>query len=106
MAEIVHLSAGHPLGGTWRDADAEWGTTVQFTVTPVATRFEVRGIDTSDGEELAISDVKWDGRVLRFASVVPSTNHRVEYALELVSPSEVIVRYTAMERWLKVDGDA
>jgi hypothetical protein len=103
VADVVHLSTGHPLVGTWRDSDADWGTTVQFTIKPVAARFEVRGVDTADGEQLAISNVEWDGRILNFISVVPSRNRRIECTFELVSPSEVTVRYTATDRWVKVD---
>jgi len=103
MGDIVRLTASHSLVGTWRDSDLESGTTVQFTVARVGMQFEVRGVDTSDGEQLTISNVKLDGRVLTFVSLVPSTSHRIEYAFELITPSEVRVRYTATEQWGKVD---
>ena len=104
MAEIVRLKSGHPLVGTWRDAAVDVGTSVQFTVRPNGETFQVAGVDSGDGEVLRISNVRWDGRVLRFESTVPSTDHHVEYAFELISPSEILVRYTTSERWIRADG--
>ena len=101
MAEIVRLKSGHPLVGTWRDADEDHGSSVQITIRAAGADFEVSGVDASDGERLSISNVRWDGRVLQFDSFVPSTGHRVEYALEVTSPSEVLIRHAQCERWIK-----
>jgi hypothetical protein len=101
MADIVTLKTGHPLVGTWKDADEDYGSGVQFTISAAGATFEVAGMDTSDGEALSISNVDWDGRVLRFDSFVPSTRHRVEYTIEVTSPSEVLIRYTRSERWIR-----
>jgi hypothetical protein len=106
MAEIVTLKTGHPLVGTWRDADEDYGTSIRFTVRAVGANFEVSGQDTHDGEQLLISNVHWDGRVLRFDSFVPSTGHQVEYVFEVTSPSEVMIRYTRCERWIRADPTA
>jgi hypothetical protein len=106
MAEIVTLKTWHSLIGTWRDADEDYGSRIQFTIRAAGSAFEVAGVDTSDGEQLSISNVCWDGRVLRFDSFVPSTYHRVEYAFEVTSPSEVLVRYTRSERWVRADPTA
>ena len=103
MAEIVTLTTGHPLVGTWRDPDEDYGSRIQFTIRPASAAFEVAGVDTSDGEQLSISNVCWDGRVLRFDSFVPSTDHRVQYAFEVASPSEVLVCYTRSERWVRAN---
>ena len=103
MAEIVRLKRGHPLVGTWRDADEALGTGVQFTIRAAGSTFEVAGVDTSDGEMLSISNVRWDGGILSFDSTVQSTGHHVRYAFEVISPSEVMVRYTLSERWIRAD---
>ena len=103
MAEILTLTIGHPLVGTWRDPDEDYGSRIQFTIRPASAAFEVAGVDTSDGEQLSISNVCWDGRVLRFDSFVPSTDHRVQYAFEVASPSEVLVCYTRSERWVRAN---
>ena len=106
MADMVSFKTGHPLVGTWRDANDEWGTSVRFTIRAVGASFGVAGEDSNDGEVLAISNVRWDGRSLRFDSLVPSNGHRVEYAFEVVSPTEVQVRYTTSERWVRADTTA
>ena len=105
MAEIVRLKSGHPLVGTWRDSDDELGSSVQFTIRAAGSTFDASGLDTGDGEILLISNVRWDGRILSFDSTVQSTSHHVEYAFEVVSPSEVLVRYTTSERWHRADTD-
>jgi hypothetical protein len=106
MGDIVTLKTGHPLVGTWEDADDDYGSRIQFTIRAAGAAFEVAGLDTSDGEQLSISNVCWDGRVLRFDSFVPSTGHRVDYAFEVTSPSEVLVRYTKSERWVRANPTA
>ena len=103
MAEIVTLKSGHPLVGTWRDGAEERGSSVRFTIRAAGATFEVTAEDTGDGEQLAISNVRWNGRVLSFDSLVPSNGHRLEYVFELISPSEVLVRYTASERWSRTE---
>jgi hypothetical protein len=104
MAEIVTVKAVHPLVGTWRDAAGEIGSSVQFTVRAASATFEVAGVDTGDGEILSISNMRWDGRVLCFESLVPSTAHQVAYVFE-VSSSEIRVRYTTFERWIRADSE-
>jgi hypothetical protein len=103
MGEIVSLNRAHPFVGTWRDADQDLGTTAQFTVRPVGDTFEVEGVDTYDGEILAISNVRWDGRRLAFDCLVPSNGRRIEYAFEVLSRSEVLVHHTIAERWVRVE---
>jgi hypothetical protein len=103
MTEIITFYSGHPLIGTWRDPDVELGSTVQFTVSAPEGAVEVAGVDIGDGEVLTISNVQWDGRVLRFHSYVPSTEYRVEYGFEAISRSEVLIRRTTSERWVRVD---
>jgi hypothetical protein len=106
MSEIVTFNGMHPLVGTWKDADENLGTSVQFTIGAAGSSFEVAGVDTSDGEILSISNVRWDGQHLSFESTVPSTGHHVGYALKVISPSEVMVRYTMSERWVRADTTA
>jgi len=93
MADIVRLKHSHPLVGTWRHSDEGFGTSVQFTVLAAGEGFDVRAVDTADGEALVVSDVRWDGRALRVTTDVPSTGHRVDYAIEVESPNELRVAY-------------
>ena len=103
MAEIVTLKSGHPLVGTWKDGAEELGSSVEFTISSAGANFSVTGVDTSDGEVLSISNVRWNGQRLSFDGAVPSTGHRVEYTFELISPSEVLVRYATSERWIRAE---
>jgi hypothetical protein len=103
---LSQLKRGHPLIGTWRDGDEELGSSVRFTISASGAGFEVAGVDTIDSEDLVIANVRWDGRVLRFDALVPSNGHRVEYAFELISASEVLVRYTTSERWHRSEPSA
>jgi hypothetical protein len=79
MADIIKLSAAHSLAGTWIEADGD--SHAEFTVQPSATGVIVTGRETLHGEGFAISDVTWDGSVLRFWSVLPSTGYRAGHAL-------------------------
>ena len=94
------MPVGHPLVGTWVDGDRDYGSGVEFTIRAASTGFAVAAVD-SDGEVLVISNVRWNGRTLSFDSFVPSNGHRVTYAVELISPSEVSVRYSVTERWVR-----
>jgi hypothetical protein len=89
-----------------RDADDELGSSVQFTIRAAGATFEVAGVDTGDGEALSISNVRWDARILSFDSTVQSAGHQVQYVFAVISPSEVLVRYTTSERWVRVDTTA
>lgn len=106
MAEIVTLKSGHPLVGTWKDADEDHGTSLQFTIRGLGANFDVSGLDTYDGENLSVSNIRWDGRVLRFDCFVPSTDRHAEYAFEVASPSEVLICYTRRERWIRAEPTA
>src|ERR1051326_2535750 len=55
--------------GTWTREDQN----VEYTVSVQDDRVIVKGIDTSDGEELRIQDVTFDGSELRFTTVCIST---------------------------------
>ena len=104
MADIIRLTRGHPLVGTWQSADHDdFGTGVQFRISADGDQFRVTGVDTHDGEALEVSDVRWDGHVLRFNSLVPSNGHRVGYSFEPIGPNEVRVHYTVAERWTRAD---
>lgn len=76
MADIINLPAAHALAGTWVNSD--WDT--EFTVQPSATGAVVIGRDTMHGEGFVISDVSWDGSVLRFTSMLPSTGYKAGHA--------------------------
>lgn len=98
--EVVPLNVRHPLVGTWRDQDPD-GSFVRFTVRAAGSGFDVRAFDTSDGEEIEISNVTWDGRVLRFSAFVPSSERWSDYEMKVVSPSEILLRLSYAEPWVR-----
>jgi hypothetical protein len=100
MGEVVALNVRHPLVGTWRDEDPD-GSFLRFVVRPAGSGFDVRAVDTSDGEEIEISKVRWDGRVLRFTAFAPSSGRLSDYEMKAVSPSEISLRLSYAESWVR-----
>lgn len=49
---------------------------VEYRIEKLGTGYEVTAKDYRDGEEMEISDVKFDGRTLEFVSVMPSTGRK------------------------------
>jgi hypothetical protein len=61
------------LHGTWYHAE----TSAEYTIRVLRTKVTVSGVDTDDGEKFIVSDVVWDGTVLGFTTVMPSTGWKV-----------------------------
>ena len=99
MPKVVRLTSGHVLAGVWAATDSA----VHYSISPSGTGFTVSAVDTEDGEELEISDVQWDGRVLRFTSTCLSTGWRLDHVLEVTGQGTVIHRYTRCDDWRRVD---
>jgi hypothetical protein len=98
MADVVEGRFNHPLAGTW--VSAEGDSAAEFTIVPTATGFAVSGRDQNDGEQFVISQVSWDGRVLRFCSLMPSTGYHARHVLHVL-PGDNSVEHelTLFERW-------
>ena len=101
-ARSAAIDAAHPLVGTWRDADAECGSTVQLTIEPAGGGFAVRAVETYDGETLEVSDVEWDGAALRFNCLTKSTGRGGFYELALEDAETVSLRVSFDETWTRV----
>jgi hypothetical protein len=99
MAKVVRLPSTHILAGVWAAADS----TVQYTIKWRGDGFEVSAVDSEDGEELGISAVDWDGRMLRFTSLCHSTGWRLEHVIEVTGNGTVSHRYTRYDDWRRVD---
>jgi len=65
------------LEGTWYHPD----TSAEFRVRVLQTKVAVSGVDNEDGERFTVSNVEWDGQVLSFTSVMPSTGWTVDHRL-------------------------
>jgi hypothetical protein len=99
-AAVIELNARHPLVGTWRDPDGD-GSTVRFIVRPTGSTFDARVVDKIDGEEIEVSKVTWDGQVLRFSTFVRSSGRQADYEMQSTSPSEVSLRLSYAEPWVR-----
>ena len=83
--------------GTWTEADQ----CVEYSVGLRGGAVVVSGLDTSDGEELRIEDISFDGSELRFTSICPSTNFVLTHVFRSASRGEVEHEFTRVERWRK-----
>ena len=95
---IIDLQFRHPLIGTWILPD---DTPAEYTVTALGDAPSVSGVDTSDGEVFVISDVHWDGTVLRFTSLMPSTSYELTHTLRALDAETVEHEWTRVEIWHK-----
>lgn len=91
---------GNPLVGTWISGN-DYGSDVEYTVISDAGGFKVHAVDRDDGEAADVFEVKWDGRILSFATHWNSTGHFLRCRFELVAKNEVsfTYTYTANEIW-------
>ena len=90
--------------------DPIYTTTVVYTIAAERGEISVSGLDESDGVDLVISNVSWDGKTLRFESFFPPTNHRAIHALSgtkkdrakhTVTYSDEGGNHTVTESWKK-----
>jgi hypothetical protein len=61
------------------EEDPVYRTTVVYTIAANEGHFSVAGVEESDGVELTISDVRWDGEKLHFVSFFPPTKHKASH---------------------------
>ena len=82
--------------GTWVQADP----CVEYSVAEADGSVVVTGLDTSDGEELYIEDVSFDGLGLRFKSICLSTNYALTHVFRITGDDdEVEHEFTRIEKW-------
>ncbi len=100
VSDPIPILAGHPLVGTWRTEDPD-DLMARFVVRAGPRGFVVSGLDTHGGEPFVISDVSWDGKVLRFVSLMESTSHRVEHEFSVLDRDRIHHRFTLVEQWVR-----
>jgi hypothetical protein len=84
-------SASNLLVGTWEQAqNAVDATPVVYTIALRGASIVVSGVDESDGTELKISGVSWDGSQLRFNSLYPPTKHKASHVFRLSAKGRAI----------------
>jgi len=75
---IRNIDKAKRLEGTWGHQE-NWA---QFTVKVNRNGIRVTGCDVDDGEVFAISNVHWDGEMLSFDSLTPSTGWLISHHFE------------------------
>jgi hypothetical protein len=88
------------LVGCWHSTQEY--ISVYFIIRKTSKGFIVRAIDESDGEELTVSKIRWNGSVLAFDTKTPSNKWRTRNRLEVISKTKAVHELTIWESWKKV----
>jgi hypothetical protein len=100
MSNVTRLNFSHPLVGTWVADDED--TRAEYTISASADGFTVTGRDRYNDEAFVISNVWWDGKVLRFDTFMPSTQHGARHAVRMAPDGKKMEHeLTLMEIWKK-----
>jgi hypothetical protein len=91
------------LVGRWHVSGEQ--IAVIFTIGRTTKGFRIQAIDESDGEELVVSKVAWDGKVLSFETRTPSNEWRTRNRLKPISKSKAIHELTHWEPWEKLPAE-
>ena len=97
-AAIIDPQFRHPLIGTWILPD---DTPAEYTVHALGDTPAISGVDSSDGEVFVISDALWDGTMLRFTSLMPSTSYELTHVMRALDDGSVEHEWTRGEIWHK-----
>jgi hypothetical protein len=87
--------AASRFSGTWQSE----ASVVEYSFSIHGDPIVVTGIDTSDGEELRVENVSFDGSVLRFTSICPSTSFALRHVFRSVLGDVIEHEYTRIENW-------
>ncbi len=82
MVSSGPLNADEAILGTWSSDES---AAVYDISRATDGRLEIQGHSALSGREIMISDVSWDGEVLKFKSYVPATDHRAEREARLIN---------------------
>jgi hypothetical protein len=99
MSPIYPVTSDHPLCGTWvaESDDTDDYVRAAYTISVACERFEVTGIDCSDGEAFVISEIAYDGEWLRFSSIMPSTGRVGRNCMRVMRSGKMEFRFTFTE---------
>ena len=61
----------------------------RFTLTIDGSSIQIESIDCTNGQPYHISEISWDGQVLRFVASPPDSPVRLSYSLELRGPGKI-----------------
>ena len=98
---VVQVEDSNPLVGTWVTNDEDSDVAIEVNVKD--GEFRVSAFCISDDEPFTIRNLTWDGSVLRFEAVMPSTSWKTVNSLKLRSDGRVDFELTLFEIWKKKD---
>lgn len=88
------------LVGKWQKAEED--SIVVFEISKAEKCFNVRAFSKDDNEEHVVSNTKWDGKALRFDTLVPSNKWRTANRLKVISKTKAIHELTYWEPWKRI----
>jgi hypothetical protein len=100
MATIKNQFKADWIVGSWRYNEAV--SPILFTIRKTPHGFQIQAVDESDGEELLVSKIKWDGNALNFETLTPSNKWRTRNRLTAISNTKALHELTFWEDWEKV----
>jgi hypothetical protein len=59
------------------------------------------GVDTSDGEELRIENISFNGSELRFSSICPSNGYELTHVFRSIGGDRIEHEFTRIENWVR-----
>jgi|WetSurMetagenome_2_1015567.scaffolds.fasta_scaffold00201_7 hypothetical protein len=87
------------LIGKWVHIE-EWDTDdwmSEYDISGTENNIIIKAKDHNDGEEYEISNIKWNGQVLEFVSVMPSTGRKGINKFRIKSENELESEFTFTE---------
>lgn len=76
-------------------------TSAEYNIRVLKTKVSVTAVDSDDGERFVISNVAWDGNVLSFTSLMPSTGWKVAHKITPNWGGALRDEFTCVEIWKK-----
>ncbi|AWB66135.1 hypothetical protein C2869_06625 [Saccharobesus litoralis] len=101
MNKIVPLKSNDPLVGDWVPADMY--SDIVISITKEEEDYKVSVVDSDDGEQAEIYEVKYNGEALSFNVHWASNGRFIKYTLLLTTDKTVrlIYTYSGQETWVK-----
>jgi len=93
---MTNIDSFNVLVGSWRHS-ASWDSDdylAEYIISIEADAVVVSAHDLQDGEEFIISEIKWNGHVLSFRSLMPSTGREGLNEFELSAQGVLKSRFT------------
>lgn len=90
------------LVGRWEPADGSYSVILEIST--AGRGFNVRAYAELSNQELIVSKTKWDGKILRFESLVPSSNIRTRNCLTPIAKTRLLHELTIWETLKRMKG--